>query len=237
MSRICKQPISADRHNAGEGLGAPRASRSWWRRATSLADTEARRTAFREGFSWCPWRLGGASFSDALSEPERPPGEPMPTRAAVPSFSKFNPGSWRDAYRPITERSAFMRGADPPNPCPLSSRRDDTRHDHTRTGPSPAPVCSIAIAIRSRSACVSRRSAAPIQPSTCAAFRAPTIAPVTPGHASVHATATATTVAAVGPRSASARRAARCCARAAATGSSRCRDANPRDPSPRPVRR
>ena len=44
---------------------------------------------------------------------------------------------------------------------------------------------------------VARRSARPpwavIQPSTCSASRAPTIAPVTPGHASVQATATAAT--------------------------------------------
>src|SRR5207245_750621 len=45
------------------------------------------------------------------------------------------------------------------------------------------------------SASVSVSAAAPIQPSTCAGDRAPTIAPLTPGQASVQATATAATVA------------------------------------------
>src|ERR1700687_227668 len=45
----------------------------------------------------------------------------------------------------------------------------------------------------SRSCGVSTIEAAPIQPSTCAGLRAPTMAPVTPGQASVHAMAIAAT--------------------------------------------
>ena len=60
-------------------------------------------------------------------------------------------------------------------------------------GPAPASVRWIDDAISSRSCCVSISDAAPIQPSTCAGVRAPTIAPVTPGHASVQAMATADT--------------------------------------------
>src|SRR5439155_19414501 len=74
--------------------------------------------------------------------------------------------------------------------------QDDEQRErlHGRTGPVPAPVRLIAPAISSRSASVSSRLAAPIQPSTCAGDRAPTIAPVTPGQASVQATAAAATV-------------------------------------------
>ena len=61
-------------------------------------------------------------------------------------------------------------------------------------GPAPAPVRAIAEAISSRSAGVSSRVVAGIQPSICAGERAPTIAAVTPGQASVQATATADTV-------------------------------------------
>ncbi len=61
------------------------------------------------------------------------------------------------------------------------------------SGPEPAPVRSIAARISARSVGSSRREAAAIQPSTCSGLRAPTIAPVTPGQASVQATATAET--------------------------------------------
>ena len=63
-----------------------------------------------------------------------------------------------------------------------------------RVGPEPAPVRSIASAISSRSLLGNVSVAAPTQPSTCSADLAPTIAPVTPGHASVHAIATDDTV-------------------------------------------
>src|SRR5207302_6506326 len=63
-----------------------------------------------------------------------------------------------------------------------------------RTGPDPARVLMIAAAISSTSAGVSSSVAAPIHPFTCSGVRAPTIAPVTPGQASVQATATADTV-------------------------------------------
>src|SRR5271166_1235814 len=62
------------------------------------------------------------------------------------------------------------------------------------TGPVPAPFRSIEVAIASMSEGVRDKVAASIQPSTCTGLRAPTIAPVTPGHASVHATATAAAV-------------------------------------------
>jgi hypothetical protein len=52
----------------------------------------------------------------------------------------------------------------------------------------------MARAISSRSSRVSSSVAAPIHPSTCSGERAPTIAPVTPGHARVQAIATALTV-------------------------------------------
>src|SRR4051812_37297642 len=61
-------------------------------------------------------------------------------------------------------------------------------------GPDPTPSRSIVAAISSRSPALSSRVAAPIQPSICAGDLAPTIAPVTPGHARVQATATAATV-------------------------------------------
>ena len=57
----------------------------------------------------------------------------------------------------------------------------------TRAGPTPALVRRMAEAISSRSSSVSTIDAAEIQPSTCFGVRAPTIAPVTPGHESVHA--------------------------------------------------
>src|SRR5258708_38203717 len=60
-------------------------------------------------------------------------------------------------------------------------------------GPAPASVWRIAAAISSRSSVASVIHAASIQPSTCSGVRAPTIAPVTPGHASVQATAIADT--------------------------------------------
>ena len=60
-----------------------------------------------------------------------------------------------------------------------------------RTGPAPAPVRSTARAISSKSFALSCTFAAATHASTCSGLRAPTIAPVTPGHASVHATATA----------------------------------------------
>ena len=65
----------------------------------------------------------------------------------------------------------------------------------------------MAEAISSSSSSVSTMEAAPIQPSTCFGVRAPTIAPVTPGHASVHAMAIADTE--VARRSAIERRASR----------------------------
>src|SRR5882724_8312974 len=49
-------------------------------------------------------------------------------------------------------------------------------------GPVPALVSQIAAAISSRSRRVSSIAAAPIQPSTCFGVRAPTMAPLTPGH-------------------------------------------------------
>jgi len=52
----------------------------------------------------------------------------------------------------------------------------------------------MASAMSSRSSAASASVAAPIQPSTCAAELAPTIAPVTPGHASVQAIAIDETV-------------------------------------------
>src|SRR2546425_1635891 len=85
-------------------------------------------------------------------------------------------------------------GARPPQRLPA------TRLATGRVGPVPPPVRAIAAAISSRSAAVSSSVAAPIQPSTCPAVRAPTIAPVTPGHASVHATAMARDRGAVPPR-------------------------------------
>src|SRR5277367_7081890 len=65
--------------------------------------------------------------------------------------------------------------------------------DAGREGPLPAPLRSIASAICSSSETVRDKLAASIQPLTCAGLLAPTIAPVTPGHARVHATATAPT--------------------------------------------
>jgi hypothetical protein len=62
-------------------------------------------------------------------------------------------------------------------------------------GAPPAPVRTMAPEISCKSAAVNSREAAPIQPSTCSRERPPTIAPVTPGQASVHATATADTLA------------------------------------------
>src|ERR1700694_6237954 len=61
-------------------------------------------------------------------------------------------------------------------------------------GPSPAPVRTMASEISCKSAVVSSSDAAPIQPSTCCGERPPTMAPVTPGHASTQAIATADTV-------------------------------------------
>jgi hypothetical protein len=61
-------------------------------------------------------------------------------------------------------------------------------------GPVPAPVRTIAVAISSRSTAVNSRLAAAIQPFTCWGERAPTMAPVTPGQAITHASATADTV-------------------------------------------
>src|SRR5579859_4668169 len=61
-------------------------------------------------------------------------------------------------------------------------------------GPLPASSASIALAIFAMSSAESWSEAASIQPSTCCGLRAPTMAPVTPGHASVHATAAAATV-------------------------------------------
>jgi hypothetical protein len=58
-----------------------------------------------------------------------------------------------------------------------------------RTGPPPAFVRSMADAISTKSCCVSETEAAPIQPSTCSGVLAPTIAPVTAGHARSHAMA------------------------------------------------
>jgi hypothetical protein len=79
---------------------------------------------------------------------------------------------------------------------------------HGCAGPLPAPVVAIAAAISRRSSGIRRSVAASSQPSTCAGLRAPTMAPVTAGHAKVHATVTSATLlscrAAIG-RTASAR--------------------------------
>src|SRR5258705_414711 len=61
------------------------------------------------------------------------------------------------------------------------------------TGPLPAPVAVMAAAISARSATVSFTDPASIQPSTWAGSRAPTMAAVTPGQASVQAIATEAT--------------------------------------------
>ncbi len=61
-------------------------------------------------------------------------------------------------------------------------------------GADPAPVARAVAAISSRSTALDSSSAVPIQPSTCSGARAPTIAPLTPGQASVQATATEATV-------------------------------------------
>ena len=58
-------------------------------------------------------------------------------------------------------------------------------------GPVPASVTRTAAAMSARSSSFSSRVAAGSQPSTCPGRRAPTIAPVTSGNDSVHATATA----------------------------------------------
>ena len=71
--------------------------------------------------------------------------------------------------------------------------RGDASGRLNASGPQPAPVCCVAVAISSRSDGASVSEAASIQPSTCAGVRAPTMAPVTPGHASVHAIASAET--------------------------------------------
>src|SRR5712692_5513496 len=79
-------------------------------------------------------------------------------------------------------------------------------HQKGRAGPLPAPVRSRAAATSSRSASVNSKSAAGSHPSICEGRRAPTIAPVTPGQASVQATATAPTLVpwrwAIGPSAA-----------------------------------
>src|SRR5712671_2187337 len=63
-----------------------------------------------------------------------------------------------------------------------------------RVGPDPTPSFSIDAAISSRSVGFRVSVAASIQPSTCDGDLLPTIAPVTAGHDSVHASATAATV-------------------------------------------
>ena len=62
-----------------------------------------------------------------------------------------------------------------------------------RAGPCPAPVDWIAAAISSSSGGDRISRAPPTQPSTCCGLRAPTIAPVTAGHARTQAIATAGT--------------------------------------------
>ena len=74
------------------------------------------------------------------------------------------------------------------------ARRSRILLAHGRMGPLPAPVASIASAITARSLLSSASVDESIQPSTCAVLRASTIAPLTPGHARVQATATAATV-------------------------------------------
>src|SRR3954449_4294368 len=59
------------------------------------------------------------------------------------------------------------------------------------TGPDPAPVRAMASVSSARSSSVSRSDADGSQPSTWSGRRAPTMAAVTPGQASVHETATA----------------------------------------------
>src|SRR3989449_7258831 len=95
--------------------------------------------------------------------------------------------------RPERGRVRLLTLAGPGN----APTQDDHQREclHGRTGPVPAPVRLMAPAISSKSASVRVSAAAPIQPSTCAGDRAPTIAPLTPGQASVQATATAATVA------------------------------------------
>ena len=66
-----------------------------------------------------------------------------------------------------------------------------TSHVQGRTGPSPAPVRSMTAAISPGSSRVSRSEAAGSQPLTWPGLRAPAIAPLTPGQASVQPTATA----------------------------------------------
>src|SRR6266404_9426509 len=76
----------------------------------------------------------------------------------------------------------------------LDASRNSRDLDAGRVGPDPTPSLSIVAANSSRSPEVRVSVAASIQPSTCAGDLAPTIAPVTPGHVRVHATATADTL-------------------------------------------
>src|SRR3954462_7486382 len=76
----------------------------------------------------------------------------------------------------------------------LDTGREASRRDGGRVGPDPTPSLSIEAAISSRSRALSSRVAASIQPSICAGDLAPTMAPVTPGQARVHAIATAAVV-------------------------------------------
>ena len=92
-----------------------------------------------------------------------------------------------NAPRPLPSRPGQ------PQPGSDRSRRGDSApSSHPcagNAGPEPAPVCSTASAIRVRSESSSARLAAGNQASSWLARRTPTIAPVTPGNASVHATA------------------------------------------------
>ena len=97
-----------------------------------------------------------------------------------------------ERVRTFPEDDWRRRSADflPPKLGRNLALRDGLRPIAARRGTTVA-----GIAIASRSSAASSSEAPPIQPSTCSAERAPTMAPVTPGQASVQATASAETVA------------------------------------------
>lgn len=105
---------------------------------------------------------------------------------------------WRAVHhtpRPTrAEVRVWIRAAQRAVGAPLPAQRRAATSTGGRAGPAPAPVRAMAAAISSKSAASSSSRAASIQPSTWAGVRAPTIAPLTPGQARVHATATAATV-------------------------------------------
>ena len=162
------------------------------------ASPEPQLVAARTRIRW--WRASRAAPSDRRSRrladlPEQAAVDPCPSVMA-PSLrvrcSDADPGSLPSRLSAHVIPLGLSSDGRPPAPAPppLSCVRWRPR---SRRGPPRSSVIA----------------AAPIQPSTCSGVRAPTIAPVTPGQASVQAMATATTMCRAARRSAAARRAGR----------------------------